>query len=222
MNYFQTLIAALLLAVPTATLAQNAINIDENGDVTIPGKLSAGAVQAVNLDQTLADLKAQVEGLKSDIATLTQTLTQRAEAEKWFVYAPTVGAAMDKVTDTEVLKYEFGVVRNKGFRIAHFSDWNRGLRLTTEPYMTGDSPDGTSITAYRLGGSVWINGDAWTYDGMTISSNVIINYQSAKQFCGTSKVYHMYYKYTGGNVVPQAGNGCRDDGPVYARARAFK
>ena len=56
MTYFQTLIAALLLAVPTATLAQNAINIDENGDVTIPGKLSAGAVQAVNLDQTLADL----------------------------------------------------------------------------------------------------------------------------------------------------------------------
>ncbi|WP_223422670.1 hypothetical protein [Tateyamaria pelophila] len=223
MTRFGNALAAVIMALPTVIFAQQAINIDQDGTVTISGQLKAGSIQADNLDQALIDLMNEVKGLKSDISALNSKLTKNITDGQWFEYAPNVAAAMKKVNDADVLKFEFGIVRNKGFRELHFSSWNKGLRLMTEPYMTGDGPYGSTVTPYYLGGSLWVSGDALTreYTGFNVQ-NATVNYRLAKDVCSGSESYHMYYKYKDSEVSPTKGNGCRTEGPVYARKRQFQ
>lgn len=222
MTRFGNALAAVIMALPTVIFSEQAINIDQDGTVTISGQLKAGSVQAGNLDQALIDLMNEVKGLKSDISALNSKLTQNITDGQWFEYAPNVAAAMKKVNDADVLKFEFGIVRNKGFRELHFSSWNKGLRLMTEPYMTGDGPYGGNATPYYLGGSLWVSGDALTsaYSGVTPDFKVI--YRPAKEVCSGSQSYHYYYKYKDNQVSTTIGNKCRTEGPVYARARQYQ
>jgi len=99
--------------------------------------------------------------------------------------------------------YEYAILRNGGFRELHFSTWNGGYRVATEPYITGDQ---SSIDPkFRMGGSMWI----WdTLD--TLDDNGI---------------YHFYYFSTIDGFVAGSGNGPSKadeggEGFVYRRPRA--
>lgn len=137
-HHFKTTLFAVALALATPAQSQDAISIDADGNVSIPGNLTAGNISSANLEQALAELKAQNDKI---LTTL-----------QWFEFAPNVGVAFERVTEDRSLplKLEFMMARNTGARQLTFSRWNHGLRLTTSPYMTGD------VTPYTLGGSMWV------------------------------------------------------------------
>ena len=216
-----SVVALALFSAPA--IGQEALKIDATGNVSIPGKLTTGelntaTVNAGNLDQTLKDLMDELKsvnaGLKSDIAALK---TQIDADTQWTVYADTVSKAFGKVSDADLKKFEFGVMRNGGFRKAHFSTWNRGQgrRLMTEAYMTGDGP------YYVLGGSVWTVGGGKTFDSYFVQATLKLVYKTADEVCGAGNAYHMYYKNTKDGVKSTSGNKCNNGGPVFARLRRF-
>lgn len=102
--------AALILALPTYATAQNAIDVDASGNVSIPGTLTAGAIQS-------------------------NSLSWVKFADNLYDAMIKVNADPGAVTT----QYEFMINRNNGMRVLHFSSWNGGLRAMTDPYMTGDS-----------------------------------------------------------------------------------
>ena len=99
----------------------------------------------------------------------------------------------------DVVKYEYALVRNGGFRTLTASEWNRGWRVMTSPYMTGDSE------RFTLGGSMWI----W----------------DTRDARDDSGLYHLYYFFQNGEAVATDGNGSRSggsdsgEGIVYRRLR---
>lgn len=169
-------LAALILALPTVSMAQNAVNIDATGNVTIPGTLTVGSLQTASMT--------------------------------WVKFADNLREAMDKVALDPIgttTNYEFMMTRNAGMRILHFSSWNSGLRVMTEPYMTGDSSSAGAL--YRLGGSMWVLNNE--YDPQSSS-------------CTSDKVYHRYYYYSSDGVRAIGGNECRSEATVFVRKRAFQ
>ena len=96
-------------------------------------------------------------------------------------------------------KYEYAILRNGTyFRKLTASTWNRGYRVMTEPFMTGDSEK------FYLGGSLWI----WDTPDPRDDS------------C----VYQLYYLATNEGIVAKDGNGCTKadkggEGPIYRRLR---
>ena len=104
-------------------------------------------------------------------------------------------------SDNRLRRYEFAIMRNGGFRIVHVSDWNSGHRFMTEPYWRGDRPSN-----FYLGGSVWLIGTDDPAEGA----------------CNGNTALHYYYQYSDGKVSINNGNGCRTEGPIYARKRLFE
>ena len=184
--------------------------------MTIPGQLSAGSVQAGNLDDTLKALAAQITALTSKVDSLQGDVTalrdQLSKDAGWIEFAPNVGTAIAKVDKDRgnLTKYEFGMIRNDGFRRVHFSTWNNGFgfRLMTEPYMTEDK------TPFILGGSMWVTPGALA--GMVMNG---MQLPVSSQCQKSGEAFHMYYKYTSDGVQAKSGNGCRTEGIVYARER---
>ena len=99
----------------------------------------------------------------------------------------------------DVVKYEYALVRNGGFRTLTATSWTNGWRVMTSPYMTGDSD------RFTLGGSMWIWGTEDARDD--------------------GRLYHLYYYFRGGEAVATDGNGIRSggadsgEGIVYRRLR---
>ncbi|WP_299620456.1 hypothetical protein [uncultured Tateyamaria sp.] len=168
--------AVLSLSSPAA--AQTALDIDADGNVTIPGTLTAGAITSDSLS--------------------------------WYVFADNLPDAMATVLKdpiTFTTQNEFMMQRNSGMRVLYFSGWNSGLRVMTEPYMTGDSLTDGAI--YQLGGSMWVTQN---------------DLDPIAQKCPEKTVYHRYYYYTSDGVRPSLtdSNGCTTESVVYARKRSFK
>lgn len=188
--------ALALICLATTANSQQAISVDENGTVTIPGQLVAGSVQAANLDATLKSIMEQ----NAQIIAQNQTIIDN---QTWFVFANSLAETMDKiVADSSLLnQYEFRILRNGGPFLLKFSYWNRGLRAMTEPFMTADNQP------YLLGGSMWVTNN--TSD-------------PSSQTCPAGQVYHRYYYYQSGSVQATGGNGCRAETAVYARKRPTK
>ena len=188
------LAASLVLSWPSLGIAQDAVNIDANGNVTIPGDVTAGNiavngtltaqnVQAGNLDQTLKDLAAQNSKILSGL--------------EWVVYADTLGNAMQRIIAdpaAETTKYEFMMYRNAGMRQLHFSGWNQSdkrLLAMTDPYMTGDA------APFHMGGSMWVF--AQSGFGHT---------------CPAGQSYHLYYFSSATGFQSGWGNDCTSEGQV--------
>lgn len=214
---------ALILALSGAAQAQHAINIDQDGTVTIPGQLTVGSVQAGNLDQTLIDLMNEVKGLKSDIAALNSEIAQEAKANEWYPYAQSIKTAIADVTDADILNLEFGIIWKKGFRSASFSQWNSGVMFSSEGFMTGDRITSGQDT-YALGGVMWISGASQTGVTGPFVPSKPIHFLTVDELCGTGEVYFMYYTFKDGNLVPMASYAqCgRADSTIYARKRAVR
>ncbi|NOE36248.1 hypothetical protein [Ruegeria sp. HKCCD7318] len=102
------------------------------------------------------------------------------------------------------LEYEFGVIRNNGFRLVHVSNWNGGRRYMTEPYWRGDE---ITDDDFGLGGSFWLIGTEEPKE------------QDCRNKPGTA--LHYYYLYGANGVRQYGGNGCKPEGTFYARKRIF-
>lgn len=211
------LCAALFLLATTAT-AQDAIRIDDSGAVDIPGALSTGAlstgaltsgpidgtaITATTIDgQTINGTTIIADTITANTVqapNLEAKIDQLLEGMQWEVFATNLYEAMVKVEADWVnltTNYEFMMNRNAGQRRLHFSSWNKGMRVTTDSYMTGDK------APFTMGGSMW-------------TRNVVEN-------CPSGQVYHRYYYFRDGGVTATSGNRCRAETTVYARKRLFK
>ena len=178
MSFFKPLSLCLILGLAPlgGARAQDAIAVAPDGSVSIPGTLTVGTID-------------------------NDALNKIAEALTWYVFAPNVYDAFVQVTDNPQLLHdnEFMINRNRGMRRLHFSSWNGGMRLVTDPYMTGDRSS-------LLGGSVWVY-KTWDPNSET---------------CESGKAFHYYYKYDNGKVANVTGNGCQAETTIYARKYVFR
>lgn len=194
-HHFKTTLFAVALALATPAQSQDAISIDADGNVSIPGNLTAGNISSANLEQALAELKAQNDKI---LTTL-----------QWFEFAPNVGVAFAQVTADRSLplKLEFMMDRNTGARQLTFSTWNNGLRLTTSPYMTED------VTPYTLGGSMWVY-NTTDPNSKSCTGGQAYHYYYYFEGAATLKDPDQSPRYS--NYI---GNGCSTEKAVYARPR---
>ena len=223
---------AILFAgmMTTAAIAGDAISIDNHGTVTVPGTLRAGAVQAVNLDKSLADILKEVKSLttelksvKAEVTSLRQQLSDKTTDESWFVYASNLRSAFEKYNDSDGKAYEFAIMSNSDFRKVTFSTWDGGYRLTTTPYMTGDKEP------YQLGGTTFLYGATPVTTSVPptgLSVTLLVSdlcSQRGRMFGGKDTgVYQLYYFYDKDGANTGWGNGCGDGGTLYARKRLFQ
>lgn len=204
-------LAAALLFLATAAYSQQAITIDQDGAVTIPGQLTVGSVQAGNLDKTLAEIMAQNQALAAQIA-------QQNSDASWFTFSDTVASGLPRGTDTNLLNNEFGVMEAKGFRHAQFSKFQNKVMLMTEPFMTETVTNGQ--TALRMGGTVYLPSP------LSIKVKIGAEIISISLDCAAPNVVKLPYGYdaNGAEVIfyPFPDQICAAAGPVYARKRLFR
>lgn len=228
MKHLKACVIALVIALPTISSGQQAIQIDKDGAVAVPGSLTVGtvetdtltakSVQADNLDQTLADLKAQVTALTAQIA-------QQAKDAEWFTYADTVSEAYSKIGDADILNLEFGIMISGTFLKAGFSYGNDEVILVTEPMLLRSVPAGGNTNSpfhlvrfvYMIGPTVKLEFDV---DGKDIF------YSSD---CDPSRSALFHYEQGAGFLLVQDKSvterwpvSCDKHGPVLARKRSFQ
>lgn len=104
------------------------------------------------------------------------------------------------VLDRHVIRYEYAMVRNGGFRTLTFSEWNGGIRAMTNDYLRGDSEQD-----FKLGGSFF-----------TIGTE-----QGNEPRCpNPSHVNHRYFSYNSNGATYDAGNHCGPEVPhIFFRER---
>ena len=151
------------------------------------------------LDRVL-ELEVELKEL-NDKLDETQNLLA-ASVEPWRVVAPNIRAFNDWMqSDNRLLNYEFGIMRNRGFRKLTVSSWNGGHRFVTDSYLRGDT-----ATTFALGASFWVIGTNEPSEGQ----------------CTGSEARHYYLRDTGGGMTIDQSNECSVDGPIYARKRLFE
>lgn len=212
-----SIVALTLFSVPA--IGQEALKIDASGNVAIAGKLTTGALNATtvnagNLDQALADLKAQNQALAAQIA-------QQTIDNSWFTIADSLAAGLSSVSDTDRLNNEFGVMQNNGFRLVNFSSFQGKPMLVTESFMT--ETKGSDVSSVKMGGVAYVPGPAdFKIKVVGIAQPITVTYP-----CAAPSVLSFPYVYgaKGAEVVffPfDAADNCTNPGALYARKRLFK
>jgi len=106
--------------------------------------------------------------------------------------------------ERDVVKYEFAMLRNGGFRTLTFSDWNGGIRVMTNSYIRGDFTENNN-GVFALGGSFWI------YETRDPNDN-----------CPGGEIMHHYYGDTSAGIRIWSGNGCTIETTIFRRNRHFQ
>jgi len=106
------------------------------------------------------------------------------------------------VLERHVIKYEYAMVRNGGFRTLTFSEWNGGIRAMTNDYLRGDTEKN-----FKLGGSFFTIG---TERG------------NEPRCPNPTHVYHRYFSYNSNGATYEFANRCGPEVPhVFFRERLF-
>lgn len=156
--------------------------------------------------ETDAGILGRVTELEEVLERIESTLDRvegllEASVQPWEPVAPTIHDFSTWMrSDRRLLRYEFGIMRNGGFRIVQVSTWNGGYRFMTEPFWRGDVP-----ANFGLGANIWLIG---TDDPADVA-------------CSGNTAKHYYVMFENGKAELNNSNGCTAEGPVYARKRLF-
>ena len=184
---------------------------------------AALVVQQSNIDELMEELRL----LRAEFSILNSKLEEIQNP--WIKTSDTISAIMPKSNaerDDFIelwIENEYAIVRNGTFLKLRLSEWNKGWRVSTEMYMTGDTDSPLNAKnqpdapAFRIGGSMW---HRYTRDP-DWKTECLEGNQIA-QDGGIMPRHEYYMSSSDGMRTINSSNFCRDEGPIYKRKRHLK